>query len=191
MLQIEIPDTELFDENSQTFSTIKGRVLNLEHSLISLAKWESRWNKPFLVEFSPDKEDLSQEKVIDYIRCMTIDKSVDDAIYNAITPTIFDQVVDYINLPMTATWFKEDKNNGMSRIGRDIVTAEILYSAMIELKIPFECQKWHLNRLVTLIRVRSIREEEAANPKKLKKGEILSRNRSLNEARRKKLGSRG
>ena len=179
MLQIDIPDTELFNDTTQEFIIVKGRTLNLEHSLISLAKWESKWTVPFL-----KKDDLTPEQTIDYIRFMTIDKNVDPNLYNALTTKNLDDVIDYIHAPMTATWF----NNKKTAPNREIITAEIIYYWMIKLGIPFECQKWHLNRLLTLIEVCNAKE---SNNGRMKKHEIYEQNRALNEARRKKLGSKG
>lgn len=179
MLQIEIPNLELFDDDKQEFIDVKGRVLNLEHSLISLAKWESKWNVPFL-----SKKELTLEQTIDYIRFMTIDKNVDPNVYRALTTDIFDKIRAYIDAPMTATWFNERDGSP----NKEIVTAEIIYYSMIALNIPFECQKWHLNRLLTLIRVCNIKQ---SGTKKMKKQEIYDQNRALNEARRKRMNSKG
>lgn len=179
MLQIEIPTIELFDDTNQEFINIKGRVLNLEHSLISLSKWESKWKVPFL-----ETKKLTVEQTIDYIKFMTIDKNVDPNLYKAISQENMDEVTAYIQDSMTATWFN-DRNTAPNR---EIITAEILYYDMIALNIPFECQKWHLNRLLTLIKVCNIKN---SGGKKMKRQEVYEQNRALNEQRRQKMNSKG
>lgn len=180
MLTIKIPKgRELFDEVNNEFITSKAQTLQLEHSLVSLSKWESKWCKPFLT-----KDIKTHEESIDYIRCMTITQNVDPIVYRFITNEEMDQVNQYIEAPMTATTFSNNKES----INREIITSEIIYYWMIALNIPFECQKWHLNRLITLINVCNIKNTP---PKKMNKRDVMSRNRALNEARRKKLGTRG
>ena len=180
MLQITIPSGEFFDERNQMFVNTKEQTLQLEHSLVSLSKWESKWNKSFLS--TPEK---SFEESIDYIRCMTITQNVDPLVYSNITPDIIKQVTEYIDRPMTATTFRNDNNRGRSS---EIITSEIIYQWMISYGIPFECQRWHLNRLLTLIRVCSIKSQP---PKKMGRNELANRNRSLNAARRSRLNTKG
>lgn len=180
MLQIEIPTVELFDDANQEFINIKGRVLNLEHSLISLSKWESKWKVPFI-----ETKNLSIEQTIDYVRFMTIDKNVDPNVYQALTQENIDAVTDYIQDSMTATWF----NDRGGKINREIITAEIIYYQMIALNIPFECQKWHLNRLLTLIKVCNIKN--SGKDQKMRRQDIYEQNRSLNEQRRKAMNTKG
>lgn len=180
MLTIKIPKgRELFDEVNNEFITSKAQTLQLEHSLVSLSKWESEWCKPFLT-----KDVKTFEESIDYIRCMTITQNVDPIVYRFITNEEMDQVNRYIKAPMTATTFSNNKES----INRDVITSEIIYYWMIALNIPFECQKWHLNRLLALINVCNIKNTP---PKKMNKRDVMRRNRALNEARRKKLGTRG
>ena len=175
MLQITIPSTELWDERKEEFVYTKEKTLQLEHSLVSLSKWESKWNKAFL-----SSKEKTTEEIVDYIRCMTITQNVDPDVYNHLTNNIIQQIYDYINAPMTATVFSDNgKRSGGSR---ETVTSELIYYWMISLNIPFECQKWHLNRLLTLIRVCEIKNTP---PKKMGRGEIMSRNAALNAARRK------
>ena len=150
MLEITIKSCELFDEEKEEFITIPEQTIKLEHSLVSLSKWESKWCKPFL-----SKEDKSYEETIDYIKCMTLTQNVNPIIYGLIDRDSMKQITKYIEAPMTATTFYDDKN---SKHSREIVTAELIYYWMISLQIPFECQKWHLNRLLTLIKVCSIKK---------------------------------
>ena len=145
MLTVKIPDFELFDEVNNTFVFVHGCELQLEHSLLSVARWESRWKKPFLVDTPKDREEY-----IDYIRCMTINRNVNDAIYSNIPPEIIAIIENYIQESQTATWFKDNKNSGRSR---EVVTSELIYFWMFSNGIPIECEKWHLSRLMTLIRV--------------------------------------
>lgn len=179
MLIIEIPDQEFFNEETQEFFTMKGQTLQLEHSLVSLSKWESKWNKPFL-----SKEDKTVEETMDYIKCMTITQNPKPHIYNLLTDKNILEIKNYIDAPMTATTFS-NVNQGHSR---EIVTSELIYYWMISLNIPMKCEKWHLNRLLTLIRVCNIKNGPA---KKMSKKEIMSRNAALNAARRKKLNTKG
>ena len=180
MLQITIPSAEQWDEKNQTFIVTKEQKLQLEHSLVSLSKWESKWCKPFLT-----KQEKTIEETIDYIRCMTLTQNVNPNVYNLLTNENITQVNEYIEAPMTATWFTDDK---MRKPNKEQITAELVYYWMIALNIPFECQKWHLNRLLTLIRVCEIKNQP---PKKMSKGQIMSRNAALNAARREQLKTKG
>lgn len=180
MYKLTIPKGEWFDEKRQEFISIDHEItLNLEHSLVSLSKWESKWKKPYL---SLDKK--TKEESIDYIRCMTLTQNVDPTIYYCIPPLEMRKVDAYINDPMTATTFSKTDRAG----GREIITSEIIYYWMTCYNIPFECQKWHLGRLMTLIRVCAAKN---APPKKMTSKEIMDRNRSLNAARRAKMRSKG
>lgn len=181
MLQITIPSTELWDENKQEFVTIKEQVLQLEHSLVSVSKWEAKWCKIFL-----SKKEKTYEETIDYIKCMTITQNVNPDVYKYLTKENIDKINEYILAPMTATWFSDEKGNSSG--SREQITSELIYYWMISFNIPFECQKWHLNRLLTLIRVCSIKNKD---PKKMSRREIMSRNAALNAARKKQLNTRG
>lgn len=180
MLVITIPATELFDDKTQEFISTPEKTIQLEHSLVSLSKWESKWNKPFL-----SKEQKTVAETIDYIKCMTITQNVDPTIYNSLSNKNIEEINKYIDAPMTATTFS---NSNQTSKSREIVTSELIYYWMIALNIPMECQKWHLNRLLTLIRVCNIKNTP---PKKMSRREIMSRNSALNAARRKQLNSSG
>ena len=180
MLQITIPAVNLWDEKNEVFVELKEQTLQLEHSLVSLSKWESKWGKPFL---SKDKK--TEEETIDYVRCMTITQNVNPDIYLYLTEDNYNQINKYIDDPMTATTFCEDKT---TKNNREIITSELIYYWMIALNIPFECQKWHINRLLTLIKVCNIKNQP---PKKRSRREIMSRNAALNQARRQQLNTRG
>jgi len=179
MLTITIPGREMFNEKTGEFFNTKEQTLQLEHSLVSLSKWESKWNKAFL-----SKEQKTTEQILDYIRCMTITQNVNPDVYNALTNENIETINNYINSPMTATVFY-DKN---SKKSNETVTSELIYYWMIALNVPMECQRWHLNRLLTLIRVCNIKNTP---PKKMNKRELMSRNAALNAARRSKLNTRG
>lgn len=188
MLTITIPAGEAFDESTNRFIiTEKEQVLQLEHSLISISKWESKWKQPFL-----DKsKEKTNEQVMDYIRCMTINPNVDPNVFERLTLENVEEIKNYIEDPMTATWFSEDKksSNGKgTRRAKDIVTSEIIYYWMISFGIPVEFEKWHLNRLITLIRVCSIKNTPQ---KKMSKTDLASRNKMLNDARKAALHSKG
>lgn len=181
MLDITIPARELFDESTGAFSMSKSYHLQLEHSLISLSKWESKWHKAFL----QTKVEKTVPETIDYIRCMTLTQNVDPEAYTLITNEIVEQVSAYIKEPMTATTFSQ---NNRHTINHEIITAEIVYYWMITFNIPFECQKWHLNKLLTLINVCNIKSQPA---KKMSKKEVYSRNTALNAMRRNNLNTTG
>ena len=178
MLRITIPETELWD--GKEFIPVKEQTLHLEHSLISLSKWESKWCKPFLTNI-----EKTNEETIDYIKCMTLTQNVDPNVYRCLTNENVMQINNYIYAPMTATTFSDDKNG---KKNREIVTAELIYYWMIALNIPFECQKWHLNRLLTLVRVCNVKNTP---PKKMSKRALMNRNAALNEARRQQMNSKG
>lgn len=182
MLQITIPgSSDLWDEKKQEFTSAKEQTLQLEHSLISLSKWESKWHKSFY-----SKENMSIEETLDYIKCMTLTPNVKPEVYLRLTRENIDEIMKYIHDPMTATTFtNRDQNNTISG---ERVTSELIYYWMIALNIPFECQKWHLNRLITLIRVCEIKSKP---PKKMSAHETINRYAALNAARRKQLGTKG
>ena len=179
MLRITIPAIEKWDEEKQEFVYTKSQTLCLEHSLVSISKWEAKWHKSFL-----STTNKSTEEVIDYVKCMTITQNVPDEVYANLTNANVSEVSDYIQEPMTATTFAQDN----SKPNRDIITAELIYYWMISFNIPMECQKWHINRLMTLIRVFNIKNNP---PKKMGKSELLRRNAELNATRRKKMNTKG
>ncbi len=179
MLKIYIPPRELFNDNLNEFITINGTTLTLEHSLLSISKWESKWHKPFLV-----KEPKTNDEIMSYIECMVLNSAFDKTVLLGLTDKNFKQVKDYIEDSMTATTFSDIH----SKPNREIVTSELIYYWMVALNIPFECQKWHINRLLTLIRICNIKNQP---PKKMNVSQIRSRNRAINDARRKALHTKG
>lgn len=182
MLQIAVPiSKEGWDEVKEEFVEPKVQMLQLEHSLVSLSKWESKWCKSFF-----SKKEKTYEETIDYIRCMTITQNVKPEVYECITAENVKEINDYILAPMTATYFSNEQQQG--KINGETITSELIYYWMVASNIPFECQKWHLNRLLTLIRVCSIKSQP---PKSMSQKQIMSRNAALNAARRKQLGTRG
>lgn len=178
MLELFIKGGEFFDSSSSTFINVSDTTICLEHSLVSLTKWESKWKKPFL-----SRENKTIEETIDYIKCMTLTENVDPMVYNLLDDAAIKKIQEYIEDPMTATTFREDKKGS-----REIITSEIIYYWMFSLYIPIEFQEIHLNRLLAQIKVGSIKNEP---PKKMKKQELMNRNRSLNAARRAAANSRG
>lgn len=180
MLKIVIPEKEFFNEKTETFEYSKAQEVTLEHSLISISKWESKWHKPFLDE----KHEKTNEEFIDYVRCMSL-TNLPDEVFENISEMNKAEIMMYINDSQTATWFAEDRTPPPSS---KIITSEVIYSWMIQNEVPFECQKWHLNRLLTLIRVCSL---ENMPSKKMSPASILSQNTSLNKMRRAMLHSKG
>lgn len=180
MLTIIVPGEDYFDDSTQKFVTQGDVTLELEHSLASLSKWESRWEKPFL-----SKDDKTPEEILSYIEMMIVTPDYPPEIFTRLKDEHFNLVNDYINSKQTATWFSEVPGEQTSR---EIITAELIYYWMVTMRIPFECQYWHINRLLTLIRVINVKNAPA---KKMSPAEIAARNRALNEQRRKELGTRG
>ena len=180
MLQIYVPGVDGWDEVKEEFVSLPGTNLVLEHSLISISKWESKWHIPFL-----GKDQKTPEQVIDYIKCMTITPNVKAEVYDCLTKENIDQVMAYIEDPMTATTITD--RNGR-RASREVVTSELIYYWMVALEIPFECQKWHINRLMMLIQICSIKNQP---DKKMSKKSTAQQNAMLNAARRHKSHTRG
>lgn len=173
MLRITVPAMELWDEENEKFIQTKEQKLQLEHSLVSLSKWESKWCKAFL-----SKREKTHEETIDYVKCMTLTQNVDPEVYTRLTPNNIDQINAYIEAPMTATRFSDED----TKSSREVITAEIIYYWMIALQIPLEWEKRHLNRLLTLIKVCNIKNSP---PKQRSKKELISHHAALNAARRK------
>ena len=184
MLRIKVAGGELWDERTETFIPVDSVTLRLEHSLISLSQWEAKWKKPFLKEIS-SLTNLKSPEWIDYIRCMTISSDVPLSAYLALTSAQLNSIFQYVNDPMSATWFSD---RGKPKKSKEIITSEIIYCQMVMLGIPFECQKWHLNRLMALIRVCN----EKSGPKQtMGRREAAMFNSNLNAARRKAMHTRG
>ena len=180
MLQITVPATELYDEVNERFINTKEQTLQLEHSLVSISKWEATWRKPFL-----SKKDKTDEELLDYIKCMTITQNVSPETYLCLSDSQYERIKQYITSPMTATTFSKEEDG---KVNREIITSEIIYFWMIAQNIPVKFEKWHLNRLLTLIRVCSIKN----SPKKKRKGaEISKHHAAVNAARRKRYNTKG
>ena len=179
MLELHIPEVEWFDESKQEFVYTKDVTLKLEHSLIALSKWEAKWKTPFLGTPKTD------EQTLDYIRAMTINPNVDPNVYLAISDAQQQEISDYISDEMTATTFLD--LGGPPK--QQVVTAEVIYYWMISSQVPFTpCENWHLDKLLTLLRVISVKN---APKKKMSRSEIAARNRSLNAQRRQQMNSTG
>lgn len=179
MLRVTIPAMELYDPTTEEFTLVPERTLSMEHSLVSVSKWEAKWKKPFL-----GRQEKTQEETLDYLRCMTITQNVDPEVYARIPPDIFKEILDYIDDPMTATTFSAEQN----KPSREIITSEIIYYWMITLNIDIKFETWHLNRLLALIKVCSIKNQPK---KKMGKKALAKRNATLNAARRSAMHSTG
>lgn len=173
----------MYDEVAQEFIDTKETILQLEHSLLSISKWESKWKKPFL-----GKDPKTFEEEIDYVRCMTINKNVDPNSYLAIRRPQLNEVWAYIEDTHTATWFSKNLDKSNTPQSSRAITSELIYSWMVAFNIPFECEKWHLNRLLTLIR---IVETDNAPKKKMGRREGANWQKAENARRRARLGTRG
>lgn len=198
MIEITIPGEELWDARRAEFTSTKAVTLRLEYSLVSLSKWESKWHIPFFDE-SMEK---TPEQMQDFVRCMTVTQGVDPTVYARLTVENLNAIYRYMEDPMTATWFagegrpgEKNQNGTAKRRARrrlpgtgKVLTSEVLYSRMFQAGVPIECERWHLNRLMTLIRVC---QEEQAPPRKMSRKDALRQRRELNAARMKKYGARG
>jgi hypothetical protein len=180
VLTIVVPGDELFNEEIQEFTTTEDVVVELEHSLVSLSKWESIYEKPFL-----SLEKKSTEEVKDYIKVMILTPNFPPEVFQKLVDENLGMINKYIDAKMTATWFNDTPNAPRSS---EIITAELIYYWMTVFSIPFECQYWHLNRLFTLIKICNVKN---AKPKKMSRSELAARNRELNAQRRAQTGSTG
>lgn len=180
MLKIVVGSRENYDESSSEFVSEGGTAIELEHSLLSLSKWESEFEKPFL---GPTPK--TSEEVIAYIQCMCLTENPPPGIFHNLSRENITQINDYIDAKMTATWFTEEPGAPKSR---EVVTAELVYYWMTAFTIPFECERWHLNRLFTLIRICNIKQEK---PKTMSRTEIAARNRELNAKRKASFNTTG
>lgn len=179
MLYLTVASGELFDEATWSFIEIKPTVIQLEHSLLAISKWESKWKKPFM-----STEQKTEEEFRDYVRCMTINRNVDPNVYLRLTAADYKKIDEYIHDPMTATTFHGGQSKKSSS---KQITSELIYYWMVQAQIPFDAEKWHLNRLMTLIRIYSVEND----PKKMSKKDIYKSNRAINEARKAKYHSKG
>lgn len=179
MLDIIVPASERFDERKMEFVYCKEQKLTLEHSLIAVSKWESKFEKPFL------SSEKNSYEILEYIRCMTLTQNVKPEVYLNLTEENIKDIEAYISAPMTATTFKKiERKSGRN----EIITAELIYYWMIAFNIPVEFQKWHLNRLLTLIEVCARKNEL---PKKMSKRDISAQHRAINAANRAKFHTKG
>ena len=179
MVTVVVPGVEMSDEAKQEFVTVGDVSLELEHSLVSLSKWESFYGKPFL------GQDKTTEEVLSYIKFMVLTPDLPEDVFEKLTEENLNTIQVYIDSKMSATWFSDQPGAPQSR---EVITAELIYYWMIVFNIPFECQYWHLNRLFTLIRVCNNKQ---AKPKKMSRAEIIQRNRELNEQRKKQYNTTG
>lgn len=185
MLKLVIPALELFDEKNNLFINQDEVTLELEHSLVALAKWESKWEKPFL-----GSDEKSTEETLDYLRCMTLNPDVPPEVYRRINDDHMAQVNKYLEAKMSATWFTEPKVSGNApvRRSRETITAEIIYYWIVALQLDWEVQHWHLNRLFTLIKVCN---QKNAPEKKRPKRDMVAERQRLNAERKAAMKTQG
>lgn len=180
MLPIHIPKTRLWDNGKEEFIYVEETTLELEHSLVSISKWESKWHKSFF-----DKRDKTYEETLHYIECMSIDPKVSPEVFLCLTDKHMEQIKDYIDNPMTASSVPEDKN---SPVSKERITSELIYYWMISLQIPVEFEHWHINRLIMLIKICGVKNSA---PKKTSMNERYNRHAAINAANRKRFNTKG
>ena len=176
---ITIPAKELYDPIKNEFIEIKEQTIVIKHSLVSISKWEAKWHKPFLSSASK-----TWEESIDYVRCMTVSQNVNSNVYELLTQAEFEEINAYIDDPMSARKYVDDGRGGPP----ELITSELIYYWMISFGIPMECQKWHLNRLLALIKLCSIKNQPS---KRGASSDYLQRRNALNASRRRAMHSRG
>lgn len=186
MLKLELKDREFYDDATNEFHYLKTKTLYLEHSLVSMSEWESKYHKSL---FTTMEKGMNKEETLDYIKAMSRDEINNEDLL-ALSNANIKEIIQYIENPMTATTFMELKKNNGINAGRkrEVVTAEIIYYWMIELGIPFECEKWHLNKLITLIKVCSVKNTANSKGGKMNKRDTMAFNRALMASRRGKAG---
>lgn len=165
MLHITVQSEDLYNEATGEFITVKPTHLQLEHSLVSLSKWEAKWHKSFLKNI----EDLSPEEFLSYIECMNMTQNTNPDVFKAISVENLKEIMDYINNPMSATVITSNRPNSSGK--EEPITSEIIYYWMFSQGIPKECEKWHLNRLMSLIRVSAIKN---GSSKKMSKADSMA-----------------
>lgn len=181
---IKIKKQELYDETNERFITLDSDYeLVLEHSLISISKWESKWHKLYF----DDKEKKTREELLDYIRCMNTRYDVPDIVYSALTTEQIDEISKYINDPATATKISMIQTNNNTKHER--LSNELIYYYMFKLNIPKECEKWHINRLLILLEIFGIKD--GTNDKKMSRAELIARNRATNARNKARFNSKG
>lgn len=180
MLRLIIGESEAYDEEKNEFFNVGGAVLDFEHSLLSLSKWESKYKKPFL-----SSGEKTSEETLGYLEAMLLTPGVDLDVLRTASLESFEKIRQYIESSESATIFGEMPER---RGPGEVITSELIYYWLVAFNIPFECEKWHLNRLFALIRICNIKNSP---PKKLSKSEAAQRNRDLNKKRREQLGTTG
>ena len=187
MKTITIPGSLFFNEADETFIETTTTSIDIEHSLFAISKWESKWHLPF---FGEGKK--THEQMIDYVRCMTLTPNVDPNVYYFIPSQSFEEITSYIEDSMSSIDWAKVKTNGNQKVygkpKHDNITSELIYFWMVDSGIPFECQYWHVSKLLSLIRMCNLKRTP---PKKMSKHDLLARNASLNAARRKALNTTG
>ena len=192
MLEIEIPEREVYDERLNRFFIVNAVKLKLEHSLLSLSKWEEKWHMPYFGR-AGEPAQHSDEQIKDYIKCMCITRGLTDEFFDTLDQSVIDQIAKYISDPHTATTFSNPVNN-IASPNRQTVTAELIYYWMLKAQIPFECEKWNLSKLLTLIRVCEVMDSRHApktNKKRPSKASLAAARREMNAARRNQLNTSG
>lgn len=180
MLRIIVLGEEFFDESKQEFVTKGDTIIDLEHSLLSVSKWESKYEKPFL-----GKEEKTTKEALGYVEAMTLTPNIAPEVFSKLSSSNHEEINAYVNAKMTATWFREIPGPLSSP---EVITSELIYYWLTVFNIPFTCETWHLNRLLTLIRICSIK---GAKPKKMSRSELAARQRTLNDQRRAQYGTTG
>lgn len=182
MLRINVAPYEYYDTTTEEKILMPGVELRLEHSLASISKWESFYEKPFLTN-----DHKTEDEILYYTKCMSLDDNVPNRVFRRLTTEDITKVSEYISKKHTATWFSENSSDKPGAAS-GVVTSEVIYYWMVSLNIPFECENWNLNRLLTLVRVINAKNQPA---KKMTRAEAAARARQLNKQRQKELNTTG
>lgn len=158
MLEIHIPELEFYDESNNEFFTRKPLDVSLAHSLISISKWEGIWKKAYFPSSYQEGLQGGLEE-LSYVECMIIGKTP-SYVPMYLLQNHKRELHEYINDTQTATTLHQ---LGPRKGVTPTITSELIYYWMIKFGIPFECQRWHVSRLLALIEVCNNKENAKGN----------------------------
>jgi hypothetical protein len=180
MLTITVLGEEHWDQENEKFVYPDSFKLELEHSLVSLSKWESKWEVPFLGE-----KPKTTEMVLDYIECMILTPDPPADWISKLSKENIEEITAYFDSKQSATWFND--HHPEPKTG-ETITSELVYYWLDICDIDWQAQYWHLNRLLTLVKIHTVKQ---AKPKPMSRSEMLRRRRALNKQRLKEMEEGG